>query len=209
MTQTTSRVVSVADTAKILRKRLKLEFPETRFSVRSKRYAGGGSISVRWSDGPLMSDVKAVTDQYEGSGFDPMIDLKYGREHWLRADGTVMVRHSTGTTGSMGTVPATDNRALDDVMPADAERVRFAADYVLVHRELTNRAQRQQEAEAWVYDHCVVDRAGAVPNPHADRFGNQSVAQVGAVLLSNQRPEDDLPAAYRRAFKIARTEEET
>jgi hypothetical protein len=68
--------VSVADTAKELRKALKAEFPGQKFSVRSHSYAGGASIDVRYVDGPDEGVVKAVADQFSGATFDGMIDLK-------------------------------------------------------------------------------------------------------------------------------------
>jgi len=44
--------VSVAETAKLVRAALKAAFPGITFSVRSKSYSMGASISVRWTDGP-------------------------------------------------------------------------------------------------------------------------------------------------------------
>ena len=65
-----ARRVSPTETARILRKRLKVEFPGTKFSVRSERYAGGAAISVHWTDGPIGAHVQSITRQYEGAGFD-------------------------------------------------------------------------------------------------------------------------------------------
>jgi hypothetical protein len=75
-TQQSKTYMSVAETAKLVRKALKAEFPGTKFSVRSDSYAGGASIRVRWTDGPLETQVKAVTSLYNGATFDGMIDLK-------------------------------------------------------------------------------------------------------------------------------------
>jgi len=50
MSETT--YVSVTDTAKEIRKTLKLHFAGVKFSVRSKSYSGGASVNVSWTDGP-------------------------------------------------------------------------------------------------------------------------------------------------------------
>jgi hypothetical protein len=64
------------DTAKAVRSTLKAAFPQTVFSVRSKRYAGGCSISVHWTDGPTGSQVTPLLDCFERCGFDGMQDMK-------------------------------------------------------------------------------------------------------------------------------------
>ncbi len=68
--------LSVAETAKEVRIALKAVFPTVKFSVRSSVYSGGGSIDVRWTDGPTTKRVEAITKRFEGSSFDGMIDLK-------------------------------------------------------------------------------------------------------------------------------------
>ena len=94
--------LSTAETALLVRERLKQEFPGIRFSVCSKSYAGGSSIHVGWTDGPTQREVEKITDPYEGAGFDGMIDLKYYVARWLYADGTVSLAHNPGTDGSRG-----------------------------------------------------------------------------------------------------------
>jgi hypothetical protein len=71
---TMTKYLSCAETAKLVRQALKESFPGVKFSVKSKNYAGGGSINVKWMDGPLSSQVKAITDAFEGAYFDGMID---------------------------------------------------------------------------------------------------------------------------------------
>lgn len=73
--------IDVTETAKLVRAALKAAFPGIKFRVRAARYAGGASIAVRWTDGPTEEQVREVTSQYEGSGFDGMIDLKYSVYH--------------------------------------------------------------------------------------------------------------------------------
>lgn len=75
--------LSCADTAKLLRKALKANFPDypaRLFSVRSSTYADGASIDVSWTDGPPVPEVGRICDVYTGADFDGMIDLKTYRD---------------------------------------------------------------------------------------------------------------------------------
>jgi Large polyvalent protein associated domain 29 len=76
-----TKYLSCADTAKLLREALKESFPGVKFGVKSKTYSGGASITVRWVDGPSVGQVKTVTETFEGSYFDGMIDYKGSRYH--------------------------------------------------------------------------------------------------------------------------------
>lgn len=108
MSTTSATYVSPADTAKLLRAALKRDFPGVKFSVTSKRYAGGASINVSWVDGPRSADVDKVAQRYSGASFDGMVDLKSYHESWLRdADG-------------------------------EPQRVHFGADYVFCHRTISD-----------------------------------------------------------------------
>jgi hypothetical protein len=49
--------VDAADVAKIIRSILKEHFGQTKFSVRTRKYAGGASIDVGWWDGPTEDEV--------------------------------------------------------------------------------------------------------------------------------------------------------
>ncbi len=75
-----ARYVSVADTAKLIRAELKAAFPAVKFSVRSKSYSGGASVTIYWTDGPTGKDVDAVAGKFAGASFDGMIDLKSHHE---------------------------------------------------------------------------------------------------------------------------------
>ncbi len=80
------RRLTCAETAKLVRQALRAEFPETRFSVRSKTYSGGASIDVRYVDGPTSYGVEAVLSLYRGAEFDGMVDLKTYRDSILTTD---------------------------------------------------------------------------------------------------------------------------
>ena len=68
--------ISTTDTAKMIRKALKNSFPSTKFSVRSHSYSGGSSIHISWIDGPMESEVDAISKFYQGASFDGMTDMK-------------------------------------------------------------------------------------------------------------------------------------
>jgi hypothetical protein len=73
---TRSRYIDTAECAKLIRQALKDAFPGVRFSVRSKRYSGGSSITVHWTDGPVTREVEPLVRRFQGASFDGMTDLK-------------------------------------------------------------------------------------------------------------------------------------
>ncbi len=68
--------VSCAETAVELRHALKTQFPGIKFSVKSKTYSGGASITVGWTDGPTTDMVERISKDFAGASFDGSIDLK-------------------------------------------------------------------------------------------------------------------------------------
>ena len=137
------RYLRCKETAKLLRVRLKKEFPGTKFSVRSDVYAGGASIRVEYTDGPALKDVEAVCNEYNGSGFDGMIDMKIHYQHYILPDGQVCLYKSPGTVGSGGYKDKIDNE-----LPEGAEAVSFGADYVFVNKN--NTVKRIVSAIKWI-----------------------------------------------------------
>jgi len=75
-----SRYEGAAKTASRVREILKKEFPKTKFSVTSQRYAGGSSVHVDWTDGPLTKNVESKVKWLEGATFDGMTDMKSYRD---------------------------------------------------------------------------------------------------------------------------------
>jgi len=139
------KYLSCAETAKLIRAQLKAEFPGVKFSVKSKTYSMGASITVKWTDGPTGKAVDAVVQVFSGAGFDGMIDMKYSKTAWLMPDGTASFRKTEGTTCSMGTVSSAQ-----EMQPSfKAEAVHFGADYVF-----TNRCYSRPVYEAKVKDLC-------------------------------------------------------
>lgn len=159
-----ARHIDTPEAAKLIRKALKAAFPATKFSVRSQRYSGGSSIDVRWTDGPSGKAVKAITDQFQGSGFDSMIDLKYSLTHWLMPDGSVIVADNPGTEGSAGVHPKQSNPKPDP----KAELVRFGSDFVFCERELTEQ-WIDKCSEAWA-ELSVTEQVALLNNVDFPRY---------------------------------------
>ena len=63
-----------AQAAKLIRKELKQAFPGIKFTVTSKGYSGGDSVSIGWDNGPTYDAVCKVVRKYEYGSFDGMTD---------------------------------------------------------------------------------------------------------------------------------------
>ncbi len=79
---------SAADVAGFIRADLKAAFAGIKFSVRSKTYSGGSSVSVHWTDGPTEDAVNAVIGRYKAQGFDGMTDSSTNSGPVQLANGT-------------------------------------------------------------------------------------------------------------------------
>lgn len=133
---TTKTYLSVADTAKLVRKALKEKFPGQKFSVRSSSYAGGASIDVGWIDGPTDKAVSAVTSAYTGADFDGMIDMAIYTESWYCPEHGATFKATPGTEGSMGTIPEAEGAP-----PClEAVPVSMGADYIHTNRRYSEEA---------------------------------------------------------------------
>ena len=128
--------ISTTETAKLIRKALKKAFPDIKFSVISEKYAGGSSIRVSYIDGPKSADIDQVVSCFSSKGFDGMIDMSYHKYHWLQPDGSVILAHSPGTSGSAGMVDPRENGRPHP----DAKMVSFGSDYVFVNRSYSKAA---------------------------------------------------------------------
>ena len=110
----TTTYITTNDTAKMIRKTLKNQFPSVKFSVRSDKYSGGSSINVSYTDGPFAREVEAVVKFYEGATFDGSIDLKEYKTTMMILEG--------------------------DEMPTE---VKFGADYVFVNRNTSTEYEAE------------------------------------------------------------------
>lgn len=140
----TKKYLSCAETAKLIRAALGKTFPGQKFSVKSKTYSGGASVTVRWVDGPTTEEVDAIAGQYESKGFDGSIDLAYHIDRWLLPDGSVTIAHTPGTAGSRGFVQPVNHPKPHP----DAELVSFGASYVFCERDFS--PARLQEAVDYI-----------------------------------------------------------
>lgn len=59
-----------AEVSANLRKELREVWPSVRFSVRYKSFSGGDEITVKYSDGPRVEDVKAIAYRYQDHSAD-------------------------------------------------------------------------------------------------------------------------------------------
>lgn len=64
-----------AQTAKEIRKKLKTNFPDVKFSVTSENFSMGDAVNVEWTDGVSEEQVKEIIRDYQEGHFDGMIDL--------------------------------------------------------------------------------------------------------------------------------------
>lgn len=120
--------IDIAAVAKLVRGTLKHHFGKFPFSIKSKRYSGGSSITVYWADGPTASRVNALIGHFCGADFDSMTDLKtyHDTETRISPDGTI--RH-----------------------------IRYGNDYIFTQRRISNWDAREAEAVAYIRAHCHTD----------------------------------------------------
>ena len=197
---TSTRYLTPAETAKLVRSSLKANFKSQKFSVRAKSYSGGGSIHVTWTDGPTEAEVTPIVNQYSGSNVDGSIDLKYGRTSYLRSDGAVYTHHDPGTVGTHGTHEGADNRNLEALMPEDVEVVQFGADFVFVERRISDRDAKISEAAKWIYQNC--DTTGEGWNPNMDYFGSYPVAIVAQAMVKSQAVGDGWATTFSNWARV-------
>lgn len=66
---------TAAKAAKLIKKILKAEYPDTKFSVTSDNFAGGNSVRVSWDDGAPSREIKRLVDHFQYGEFDGMRDI--------------------------------------------------------------------------------------------------------------------------------------
>lgn len=126
------KYLSCAETAKLVRAELKQNFPTIKFSVRSKTYSMGASITVNWDNGPTTKQVESAVGCYHGSDFDPMQDLAYHVDHYMTKDGQVCLAESHHNL---------EPKKFDQ--PPDSEKVSFGADYIFCNRHISPEYQKE------------------------------------------------------------------
>lgn len=172
--------LSCTDTAKLVRKTLKGAFPDSKFSVRSSSYSGGASIDVSWTDGPTVRAVDAVVGGFAGANFDGMIDMKFNSTAWLETDGTAHLAHTSGTAGSRGSYP----ERIESARTPGARLVRFGADFVQTHRELSDETKALLTAEIEAYTGEALEPNKSYP---VATFGNRDLGGAGLATDTHGR----------------------
>jgi hypothetical protein len=151
--------IDTADVAKLVRKALAAQFPDTKFRVRTSRYSMGSSVSVSWVDGPTTQQVEAQVSHFGGASFDGSIDLKsyhdsildgervrFGAD-WITCQREFSVGFAQRAVNSIcrrrgiETFQVADRRGTPDW--SDAWKVRFDDGMTLqdlIYRELSRRA---------------------------------------------------------------------
>lgn len=115
--------VSAAETARLIRAALARTFPETKFYVRSRTFAGGAAVDVYYDGAeldengwarterdeygrmrtvtkpgaPARESVEAIVNGFSGKNFDGMIDYGYSNDVYLDADGMPVGGQSDGS----------------------------------------------------------------------------------------------------------------
>jgi hypothetical protein len=85
ITTSAPKYQGAAAAAKAIKAELKKAFPTVKFSVKSKNYSGGNSISIHWFNGPTVGQVERISGKYELGSFDGMTD-SYNYESTLIVD---------------------------------------------------------------------------------------------------------------------------
>lgn len=143
-----ARSLRPKEVATLVRRRLKQVWPEVKFSVRTKTYAGGASIDAHYTGGPGQHEVEKVMHEYQFARFDSMTDYGFSVYHWLNtATGRMRVARVEETAST---------RAEDNACPGPGwELVSCWQLYAFANRT------------ALTTEPCAV--CGKVPEPHTWR----------------------------------------
>jgi len=135
--------------AKIIRLALAEKFPATKFQIKTRKYAGGCSIDIDWTDGPNTTAIEAAIINLEGSKFDGMIDMKTNNRHYITPEG-VFFGGTNGTVGSMGAI-----EPIYSIMPTNAFEVGMMADFIFPNHHNSDASVTAALAQlATEYGHC-------------------------------------------------------
>lgn len=68
-------MTEAAKVAQAIRKELKANFPQIKFTVRSENFAGGDAVRISYQNGVPTEQIHSITDKYQYGSFDGMQDL--------------------------------------------------------------------------------------------------------------------------------------
>lgn len=186
------RWLTGTETAKLLRGALKAAFPAVKFRVYKSK--GGGSISVKWTDGPTVGAVKEITRKFAGKGFDGMIDLEYSIEAWV-LNGEILGTRCAGTVGSRGSVSPWGMIPPHD----DAELVRFGGGYIFEEREISPALATKALAQVAAHFGIPAEKR---PTIAATEWGGFKVIPA-AGASEWERPVEGLPRNWSELIREA------
>lgn len=184
---TTTRYLTVAETAKLIRQALAKHFPGSKFSVRSRSYSGGASIDVSWDDGERAAVVEAIVKGFEGTSFDGMNDLATGQDSWILPNGDADLAYRPESYG--GSIPG----FVSDAPHPNAELVHFGANYVFCNRHISNFEEREAQAATLIRQRCSCEG-----DPPADRFGNEWVDSLARRMVWDFDQNETLEQTFER-----------
>ena len=125
-----SKHISTVETAALIRKALRRQFPSVRFSVRSQ----SGSVDVRWEGGPREDDVRQIAEQFEGGCGDGDYNPR-PVFHYFFPDGHTEVAYISPSQEIGAMEPqGVDNQSRQERLSRDVELVHFDTHYVSCHR---------------------------------------------------------------------------
>lgn len=136
----TARYIDTRDVAKLVRKHIKTAFPGVKFSVRIDRYAGGSSVGVVWTDGPVEQSVRTFLHAFRGGRFNGQTDCAYSADSWY------CPQHGARPAEAYGSDQADDNGPLASRCCAQAELVHFGATSMDTRRALSPEFTAELEA---------------------------------------------------------------
>ncbi len=186
-TETKTRYLTCAETAKLVRAELAKHFPGVKFSVRSQSYSGGASITVSWTDGPRASLVDPILNCFEGRSFDGMNDLASSQESWLLPDGSADLAYRPDSYG--GSIPG----FVSDAPHPNAELVHFGAHYVHSARHVSDFDNKERLAAEYIRQHCHCEGV-----PPGDMFGNQWVSNIARNIVWDADGSETLEQTFDR-----------
>lgn len=68
-------LTQAAQASKSIKKMLSEKYPNIKFKVTSKNYAGGNSVDISWNLGVVDSEIEKLVSEYEYGHFDGMTDM--------------------------------------------------------------------------------------------------------------------------------------
>ena len=189
LSETKTRYLTVAETAKLIRVTLSKHFPSAKFSVRSKSYSGGASIDISWTDGERTKTVEAIVKGFEGRSFDGTNDLATCQDSWILPDGTADLAYRPESYG--GSIPG----FASDAPHPQAELVHFGANYVFCNRHISDFDKREVEALAYIRQYCHCEG-----NPPSDRFGNEWVDSLARRMVWDFAEGETIEQTFERVI---------